>query len=58
MHKTVQAPLTKEQQYPHKFLLPHQPNPSGTSGAYVPYDTTKPKYATWAPVVGKIPTRT
>ena len=32
-------------------LEKHQPNLTGTPGAYVPYNTAKPKYSSWTPEV-------
>ncbi|GMG28557.1 unnamed protein product [Ambrosiozyma monospora] len=36
----------------HSTLAVHQPNLTHTKGAYVPYNTAKPKLTSWEPKVG------
>ncbi|XP_068228905.1 probable NADH dehydrogenase [ubiquinone] 1 alpha subcomplex subunit 12 [Palaemon carinicauda] len=47
-HKTDQPP-TKVPVKRYPWVIPHQDNVTGTSDAYTPYTTTKPKIEAWVP---------
>ena len=57
MHKTVDEPPSAEARHAHEWEKPHQPNLTGTPGAYRPYGSlffAKPKpppsdYEPWQP---------
>lgn len=48
-YKTDYLPHRDPNRPKYKWMLEHTPNPSGTSRAYMPYPTTKPKIEAWKP---------
>ncbi|KAG8199778.1 hypothetical protein JTE90_000871 [Oedothorax gibbosus] len=49
LHHITDDPPTKGDTVDYKWLMEHTPNESGTSRAYTPYSTTRPKIQAWVP---------
>lgn len=49
LHYMTDDPPTVKKPVDYKWLSEHTPNYSGTSKAYTPYSTTKPKIQAWVP---------
>lgn len=49
MHYITDDPPNKVVPVHHKWMIDHKENLSGTSQAYMPYSTTKPKIQAWVP---------
>lgn len=49
LHHITDEPPTVAPPVDHKWIAPHVENKSGTSGAFFPYSTTRPKIQSWEP---------
>lgn len=49
LHYTTDDPPTKVPPVARKWIMEHTENMSGTSQAYMPYSTTRPKIQPWVP---------